>query len=833
MLVLACLFLFSLTAGCQARSLEEEREEIFLYINEVMSSNEMTKYGSSGLYGDWIEIYNAGEAPVNMKGFFLSDNPKRLRKWTFPDVEIGPGEYLILHATGEDRVTEGGEVHTGFKISADGEEIILTAPDGMTVIDYVNVVPLPDDYSYGRKPDGSDNWYIFDQENVTPGKGNDSSTAFTKKLQSPVFSHPPGIYSQAFELELKAENEDVVIHYTLDGSEPTESSPVYTGPIPIKGEFVPISPVQEITKGKEPEYPISYIETNPKDTKEEFRWYPPKGKIVKGTVVRAKAFCEGAVPSETVTCTYIVNSERVPRYTMPVVSIVTDIDNLFDYWRGIYVPGEYYYKNGYGDDWWGRPNANYHQRGDEWERPAHIEIFEIGGELVVSQDVGIRIHAGGSRALPQKSLRIYARKQYSRSTIEYELFPGLTGMGTKEPVTEFKRLLLRNGGQNYETQFIVDLLAPELLKGTTVATQAYRPVIVFINGEYWGIHNLRERLDEHYLKAHFGLEEDEVAILENDGALVHGTEEDAQHYREMIDYIETHSMGSQANYEKVKEYMDIDNYTAYQAFQIYTGNYDWPGNNIRFWRTRQKDETSDDYWRDGRWRWMVYDVDYAFGSLSYIPFDYNSLEHATKVGGTEWPNPDWSTFLFRSLLKNEEFKFQFINTLLDQMNTIFKPAYLINKIEELERIFYPEMREHINRWNRYPAPSVWEWSQNIGRIKDFVKERPKIMYDDIREFFRLKGFAYIRLDVSDPGQGIIKINTLEITENTPGASKPVYPWQGAYGIGVPVEISAVPKPGYRFVEWEGVKEEKYQNPLKLTPEGAVNIKAVFEPVEEK
>src|SRR5690606_29859663 len=242
--------------------------------------------------------------------------------------------------------------------------------------------------------------------------------------------------------------------------------------------------------------------------------------------------------------------------------------------------------------------CNYNQRGPEWERPAHIEFYEPDGTLGFSEDVGIRIYGAASRANPIKSLRVQFRKEYGKGRLEYPLFPGLA-------YDRFDSFVLRSAGNDHDGAYLRDAFMQSLLDETRLDTLAYRPAILFINGEYWGIHNIRERGDEDYFDEKYGIGKAELDLLENHAEDGRGPNE---HYNALIEMLRTSDVKDPAVYKRVNEAIDVDNFIDYQIAQIYFDNGDWPGNNIRFWRENKPFDPASPYGRDGRWRWLVYDT---------------------------------------------------------------------------------------------------------------------------------------------------------------------------------------------------------------------------------
>jgi len=617
-----------------------------------------------------------------------------------------------------------------------------------------------------------------------------------------VFSHGSGFYDKEFLLQVHSENGSAKIYYTLDGSEPNTESYLYEDGIEIKDR-------------KDDESIYSRI----RDIADGFR---PPSNVYKATVVRCRAFKDNNPTSEIITATYFVGDDAKDRYTLPIISLVSDPYNLFDYNHGIYVKGEYYDKlfDSSLEPW--ELEGNYTQRGREWEREVCIEYFD-DGEAKFSQNVGIRIHGGATRSYPQKSLRFYARNEYGAEYIEYPVFGNRKIVQEDNVTDKFKTLLLRNGGNDAQSTIFRDAMMQSLVEHTSLDVQAYKPVILFLNGEYWGIYNIRERFDKYYFENYYGVSEEELVIMEKDGELVEGTEEDVAYYRNMIDYIKNNSMKDSKHYQYISTLIDIENFILYNMAQIFFDNTDWPGNNNDFWRVRKESYDKDaPYGHDGRWRWLLYDTDFGFGLYPYYGgYRNNTLVHATKAGETEWPTPDWSTLIFRNLLENEEFKNQFINTFADYLNTSFKSEYINKRITEFKNLLEPEVDEHNSRWRAWPS-----WESNINVMIEFAEKRPDFQREHIISFFNLYGDSNINLDVSNKQHGYIRINSIDINEKTPGVEESVYPWTGRYFNGIPVSITAVPLDGYAFMGWEGDVSGSSQT-IEVVLKEDIEIRAVF------
>lgn len=765
-----------------------------IVINEVVASNSSAGADEDGDFEDWIELHNPTGAAVSLAGWGLSDRLQNPFKWVLPDVLIAPDGYLLVWASNKDRTDPAGELHTNFAISQSGEDIVLTQPGGTTA-DFLAAIAIPNDFSYGRVTDGGAEWSYF--SDPTPGAANAGAVEL---LNAPTFSHPAGHYNSPFFLTLSTPDAGVTIRYTTDGSEPTESSPAYSGAMSV----VDRTSQQEI---------FARI-----DTGEGF--VHPNRRIQKATVIRARAFKDGAEASAAATATYFVGPQFEVRWKHPVISISVNRDDFFGRSRGIYVRGSNYF------------NPNWNQRGEEWERRVHLEFFEPGFVPVLSQEAGARIHGGASRDRAKKSLRLYARGEYGANSFDHQIFPD-------QPDTSYRRLILRNGGNDADRSILRDGFMQGLIGHMDLDTQAYRPSIVFINGEYWGIHNIRERYDEEYLVRTHGAAEGELDLLEGNGSPEEG---DGLHYVSLRSYLSFYDPAEPVRFAEISRRMDVGNFLRYQVAQIYLNNTDWPGNNIMAWRSRTAFDPDAPAPLDGRLRWLTYDLDFGYN----LYWDYNhrfrrenhdTLNFATMTGGQEWPNPDWSTLFLRRLLRNESFRHDFINRMADELNTGFHPR----RAEALLAQYWDQM------WPGYPAdpeapaynPPFEErdrWPMIYGSalpdqwnaMRTFARDRPGHMRTHLRNFFNLDAEYRLTVQVWPEGTGNLRVNSAEIRQGTFGLEDPArpFPWTGTYFRDVPVTVEAKPAPGFRFLRWEGVAGEA--STVTFVAEGDATITAVFE-----
>ncbi len=543
------------------------------------------------------------------------------------------------------------------------------------------------------------------------------------------------------------------------------------------GFFVAILP-------SSPQHEVYYTLDGSVPSKTSQRYNSPIS-ITKTSVLRAREFSSDGVASVTVTRNYLINEN----IQLPVICLTTDPYNLWDPDSGIYVLGKNYEPNAphYGANFW-----------QDWERPVHVEFFEPGGAIAFRLNAGMKIFGGWTRDFAQKSLAIFARNRYGASEIQYQLFPD-------KPIQRFESFVLRNSGNDWLSTMFRDGMMQNLLKATDLDLVAYRPAVVFLNGQYWGILNIREKINEHYLAANRQVDPDNIDLLENNVDVIHG---DATHYRSMLNFITTRDIRLSVVYDSVKKMMDVDNFMDYQIAQIYFDNRDWPGNNVKYWRTRSS---------SGRWKWIVFDTDFGFGLWNAAAYRDNTLEFATAPNGPDWPNPPWSTFLLRRLLENPQFKTDFINRFADHLNVTFNPQRVNGKIDSIKNLIQSEIPRHRSKW----PESARNWQQNVQNLKQFATYRPSFVRTHLITKFNLKGTARISLQVSPSNSGEIRLNSILLKH---------FPWQGDYFKEVPIQITAIPSPGFRFAGWSNPTLGTHEQ-ISVALSQDLSLIAQFEPIE--
>ena len=512
--------------------------------------------------------------------------------------------------------------------------------------------------------------------------------------------------------------------------------------------------------------------------------------IEDNTILRAVAIKQGWLNSRPNTQSYLFDYAG----ELPVVSLSTNPEHFWDSDSGIYVLGQNASSNfpHFGANFW-----------QDWERPIHIEMYEPYGLLAFSIDAGVKIYGNYSRAYPQKSLAIFARGSYGSTAINYQVFP-------EKDIESFEAIVLRNSGNDYDNTHFRDGLVSIIADRVGVTAQAYRPAVVYLNGEYWGIQNIREKINEHFIASHFPIDPDNIDMLEGNNQVIHG---DQTHYIDLLNFIEENDMSDPSNYDVITSAMNVDNFIRYNITQIFIDNWDWPGNNIKYWRPRAP---------DGHWRWILFDADFSFGLFTPNGYAHNMLEFATNPGGPSqtiwgwdpwWPNPPWSTFLLRSLLENEAFKNDFIAYFADHLNTTFLPDEILTVVDEITDELTGEMPEHTSRWDL----DLTGWSNNVNTLRNFIFYRNAFTWSHIQSYFGLTGSYQLHLNI-DGGNGTININSIKLHS---------FPWQGKYFDQIPVHLQATPEPGFQFVGWAGLNTTS--NSITVTSAIDTTITAVFEP----
>ena len=615
--------------------------------------------GSTGSVAtDWVELHNSTGSAVSLAGYGLSNNPKNPAKWVFPDISIEPGEYLLLYATGSADKAQKKNLKLNFCISSTGEALFFFDPNGK-LIDKLSAGRMRSGQSYGR--DGSDNRFYYAEP--TPGAQN--GKGYEGITQLPAFSVTPGIYDNAVTVAITA-GEGETIRYTTDCTTPNASSEVYSGELSIS----------------------------------------------KNSVIRAAAFRDGYLSGDVATATYLFRSDGV-NHALPVVTLVTDPDNLWNSKTGIYATGDQFDPDAasYADT---LKSATYYQAkfateeqvDTIWEKPAAFSLFDDNGKQVFTQNVGIRIAGSFGRGRAQKGFNVIARKEYGKGSMEYPFFEN-------RPYTEYKAVVLRAGAQDQNRSKIRDELASGLLEGTdiNILYQAYRPTVLYLNGEYWGVYFMKEKRNRFFVAQHENTENNvDMAIGKGFKQRTYGDNSD---WVSLYEYATSHDLSSAEAYAYVSERMDVDSFRDYMIAEIYNGNTDTY--NFQYYRLK-----------GGKWKFIFYDFCWGFQSPGHETL-------AFRMGKT--PSDVCSAKLFAAMLQNKGWRDSFCRRFGELLNTAFAPERVSALIEELYGYVEPEIKREREKFNKDTFMGVKQPNTNLGtyegfqseisKLKDFAQRRPE------------------------------------------------------------------------------------------------------------
>jgi hypothetical protein len=549
-----------------------------------------------------------------------------------------------------------------------------------------------------------------------------AKTAFeTISSQEPILIPAGGYYEQDVRVRIKTPNSSTSVVFTVDGSIPSHTNgTVYTQPIHLHAATPAV------------------------------------------TVIRARAILPDGELGPIANASYYVGVQA----ELPMLSLIIDPDDLWDPARGLYTNPE--------------------EKGIAWERPAHVTYVDKDRRSGFHIPAGVRIHGGGSRSSDKKALRLYFRQEYGASRLEYPLF-------ADSEVRSFKRLVLHNGGQDMpicdptNTDFcdpmhwtlIRNQLADRLAQQIGGFTTHSQPSLLFVNGEFWGIYQIRERTDRFFLLDQYGIASaDFLQQPEMPGRnVIMG---DFEEWDNLMQFVEAGDLADPDNYAYVQSQVDIADFIDYSIIHIYAANADWPRHNIRLFRPHVQ---------GGRWHWLFWDSDSSFGAYPVRPCSYVDLDMIRQVldfrfhrsGGRD-------TLLLRKLMENPTFLDQFLRRTADLLNTALASDSVKTHIDTLAAEIEPDIAYETIRWS-----SLADWKSSLNELYDFAHRRPDFLRQHIIDRLDLSGTATLTFNPPPSGSGYVAVNEELIYD---------LPWQGIYFQGLPVQIAAVPQPGYRFTGWD-------------------------------
>jgi hypothetical protein len=500
-------------------------------------------------------------------------------------------------------------------------------------------------------------------------------------------------------------------------------------------------------------------------------------------VLRARTINENRWPGPISTVTYLDE----PSFAYTTLSIVADPDDLWDEEQGILI----------------EENLD-----ADLERPVHLEFWESDGTLGFGIDVGLKIHGTSSASLNQPPLRVMMRGSYGESILSYPVFE-------ESRISDFNRLLLRNAGNDYMQGHMRDPFIHSISEPSSLDLQRWRPALVYLNGEPWGMYHIREQINDYHIASYRGLNAENIEII-----VVPLPRDETEHdYNLLLDFAEENDLSIPANYAVVEEQVDLENFARYQAVEIFFANYNWWRHNVELWRSIEL---------DNRWRWILTDLDVSSGichidNCSAVAGDDMAFlisgrpaddAHALALDpiGVDDKNPLWSTVLFRKLVENNSFLTLYVNTIADYMNTFLGENDLVTAFNETVERLTPLMPVQCELW----GSSMDMWADELEFLRGWFLYRADFVRENIQTHFGLSGTYQIELMAFPPEAGVFQLTAITVE----------HPFTGTYFQGVPVSVTAVPQPGWLFQSWSGDVTSN-EPALSLLPTADVRLGASF------
>ena len=668
-------------------------------LSEVCSKNTTTLI-INGESPDYIELYNSGTSTVALEGYGLSDDESNVRSWLLPNIDIDPGEYLLILADDEDKLDD--YAHTNFKLSDGGEILTLTAADG-TILEELDIPSLDADEAYAII---NGDWQ---KANPTPGAANSSGEYPTMAV--PTFSINTGMYSSGTTVSITSADDDGIIEYY-------------------------VNELDDLDKDDDNELVLTLTQT---------------------TTVCARADAPNKKQSPLVCHTYVIDTD----HQLPILSVIASDEDLFDNTDGLFELGpdassQFPF---FGANFWSDGSTEvYFQYYDETQGA----LFQGHGDL--------EMHGGSqARTNPQKTFRLLAKQKYDQPLFEYPFFD------SKPSIESYKRLVVRNASGDYNKAHCRDGFLENYLinSGLDIDATAYQPVAVYINGDYYGLMGLREKVDKHYTSSNYGTTD--VDMLEEEAVVIEG---DSLDYISNVNFVSNNDMAEASNYAQAAAYFDIPSLIDYFIAQVGFNNADWPNNNIKLWRPRST--------TDSHWRYLLFDMDASMGRWSWSTAENNMLAEKLDIPA----NTNLFVALMNGLLDNASFRFDLLNRHQDLFNTAFTPTTSTAAFDSFVATISDEMQRQLLRW---PSTTYEEWEgTNIPEIRSYLTDRPQYTTDYFAQQLGVTGTYTLTID-SDEANAVVQLNTL--------AEVPMG-FEGDYYVDVPIRVTASDMPGLQFLHWE-------------------------------
>jgi len=606
--------------------------------------------------------------------------------------------------------------HASFKLDPEGGKLYLFNANEL-LVDSVVYPPQFRNISYGRKTNGASDWVYFEQSSA--GTSNNNKVSANERCAKPVFKLAGGFYEIAQDISFNTPNPGETIYFTTNGAEPTTLN------------SIPYTPGAYLT-------------------------------LRSTTFLRAKTFSAGKLSSDIATTSYFIGERK---FNLPVVSILTEQANLTDNTIGIYCDGT----NGIPGN--GQPARNYNQ---DWDRPVNYELYDTAGVSRLNQEVDISILGAWTRANPQKSISIQPKKKFGDNRLRYDVF------AATKPNRNYKDIQMRNSGNDFGGCMMRDAFMQSIvMKRMDIDYLAYEPAVIFINGVYFGIQNLRERSNSDYMYSNYGLDDSNVSIIEATNLGIDTKNDIATDpdFANFSNFMKNNDMTNPTVYKQVCDSMDVDEFANYMMSEIFYSNNDWPNNNTKIWKTKDVHKR----------RWILYDTDFGYSSANHNTLTFALGENTAGIIGGYSVLPDWSTVVFRRLILNETFRNKFIDRFCIHISTTFETNRVNQIMDSLSAKIASEIVFHKAKWGGSSFTGV------LSGMKSFAASRPANMLGFISSrFFSSAVVQTIKLSANIPGASY-KMNNEPIIDTNVSLK---------YFNGRTISMEARPVPGYKFKQWE-------------------------------
>ncbi|MBI1836540.1 MAG: CotH kinase family protein [Flavobacteriia bacterium] len=691
---IACI-LFSILAQSQ------------VFVNEYSCSNINGLTDAYGNNEDWVELYNPTGSAFNLTGYYLSDKSSNLTKWQIPSGSIPANGYTMVFCSGRNTVN-GSQLHPNFTLTqTSGDWIILTNPNGTTVVDSLKIIHMTkSDHSVGRQTNGASIWKLF--MNPTPNSANSGGINFY--TPKPLMNVNAGFYTSTQTVSISCSDPTATIRYTLDGSNVSASSAIYSVPI----------------------------------------------TIATTTIVRAAAFSTNQ-PSFTETNTYFINVD----HSMPVVSVCSN--EVFDLVAN-------------GNGWSG-------------SQIGAFELFEEDNSFIDEGEGDFNKHGNDSWAYPQRGFDFIMRDQFGyNDNISHQIFPEKTR-------DKFQRVILKpaandnypfeTGGAHIRDAFVHTL---SIRAGLKLDERTWRPCIVYLNGQYWGVYEIREKADDaDYTDYYFNQDKFNLQYLKTWGSTweEYGAPNGIPAWNSLKAYVQSNNMGNAANFHYVDSLLSWHSLVDYFVYNSYVVTQDWLNWNTAWYRGL------DPAGNNKKWNYTLWDMDATFGHyINYTGIPDNSpAADPCNVENLPDPGGQGHTEILQKLInENPEVKQYYISRYADLMNTFLSCDYMIPLLDSMINEIQPEMQGQINKW----GGTYSEWQTNVQALKTFINTRCTALQTGMVGCYDLTGPYDVIFDVSPANSGTIKVNS---------QTAPSYPWTTQYYGGIETLLTAKANVGYVFDHW--------------------------------